>query len=266
MSVPVLKAGASGPQITRISRTRSDKNAATVTVYGPYVDLDEADPTEFVPDGLSLEKSTLSPADCGMGTLTLECISYDNPDGTGLSPIRTTFEVDMEEVVYDLEDHPSLQSNRATILAWLATDESKRVDGNDYKYTDKNGELQTVTGDKALKFCKAYMAGIKTFVRYYPVISKKSVWKNPPGLTREGRSFTGGSLPFSENCGKFDTPPISLSGFDDNNYFKGPENWVQNENKTWTHTEKWTYTPEGSTGEHAWIYEDEPTQSSGGNS
>lgn len=186
--------------------------------------------------------------------MTLNCRAYDNPSAADLAPIRTTIEVNMEEVQYDLEDHPSLASVRNTILMWLATDESKRVDGSDYKYTDKNGALKTVSGGNALKFCAAYMAGIKTFNRYYPVITKRSIWKNPPGLTRSGRSFTGGSLPFSANCGKFDTPPITLSGFAATNYFKSHESWVQNENKTWTRTEAWTYTPEGSSGSHAWIY------------
>lgn len=254
MSVPVLKAGASGPQRTKTSRSTSDKNQTIVTVEGRYTDLESADPADYVPSGLTPESSRLDPSGGGMGVLTINCILYDDSSSSSLAPIRTTIEVDMEEVQYDLEDHPSLASVRNTILMWLATDESKRVDGSTYKYTDKNGELQTVSGNNALKFCAAYMAGIKTFNRYYPVITKRSIWKNPPGLTRSGRSFTGGSLPFSSNCGKFDTPPITLSGFAATNFFKGPESWVQNENRTWTRTEKWTYTPEGSNGAHAWIY------------
>lgn len=254
MAAPILKAGASGPQQTKISKSISDKDQTVVTVEGLYSALNVADPNDYVPTGLTLESSQLSSSGDGMGVLTLNCRAYDDPSATDLAPIRTTIEVNMEEVQYDLEDHPSLASVRNTILMWLATDESKRVDGSDYKYTDKNGELQTVSGNNALKFCAAYMAGIKTFNRYYPVITKRSIWKNPPGLTRSGRSFTGGSLPFSSNCGKFDTPPITLSGFAATNFFKGPESWVQNENRTWTRTEKWTYTPEGSNGAHAWIY------------
>lgn len=32
------------------------------------------------------------------------------------------------------------------------------------------------------------------------------------------------------------------------------DSWRENGNRTWTRTEQWTYTPEGSSGDHAWIY------------
>lgn len=256
MSVPTLKAGARGPQKTKTSKSVSDKNQTVVTVEGLYTDLKSADPADYVPSGLTLENSRLEPSGGGMGVLTLSCILYDAYDASNLAPVRTTFEVGMEEVQYDLEDHPRFSDvDRNLILMWLATDETKRFNGSAFTYQDKDGRLVEIeSGDPAEDFCIAYYAGITTFVRYYPVITKKSIWKNPPGLTRSGRSFTGGSLPFSADCGKYDAPPIELQGYPSTNWFHGPMTWVQNENKTWTQTESWTYTPEGSNGQNAWIY------------
>lgn len=255
MSVPVLKAGATGPQRTKTSRSISDKNQTIVTVEGRYTDLESADPADYVPSGLTLESSRLDPSGGGMGVLTLNCMLYDDSSSSSLAPIRTTFEVGMEEVQYDLEDHPRFSdADRNTILMWLATDETERFSDGNFTYKDKDGTLVEIDDELVQDFCFAYYSGIKTFVRYYPVITKKSIWKNPPGLTMSGRSFTGGSLPFSAACGRFDTPPITLSGYPSTNWFHGPMTWVQNENKTWTQTESWTYTPEGSNGQNAWIY------------
>lgn len=248
-------AGKSGALKTSTSFSNSDKNSATVIVEGPYSAVKSAQGSigNYVPGGYTALRDTLTPEGNGLAKLVIECNKFDSGGGSDVAPIRTSFEVEMCEVQYDLEDHPHLASGRDLILKWLATDESKRVDGDDFKYTDKNGDLQTLGDEVALKFCNAYMAGIKTFNRYYPVITKISVWKNPPGLNRFGQSFSGGSPRFSY-IGTFDTPPISLSGYPQTKYFKSKDAWRQNENRTWARTEQWTFTPEGSTSQHAWIY------------
>ena len=247
-----LIAGASGPQTTGTVVSQADRRSAVVTVEGPVAALKSANLDDFIPDGYTLDSSNVTPSGDGLGKLTINCVKYES--GSSFSSIRTTFRIEMQEVQYDLEDHPFLADARNIILMWLATDEAKRVDGNSYKYTDKDGELKTVSGDKALKFCAAFMAGIKTFNRYYPVIEKISTWSNPPGLSRSGKSFTGGTPTFSSDAGKFATPPLSLSGYETANWFKSKDSWVENENHTWTRTEQWTYTPESSSGSHAWIY------------
>ena len=252
MSAAVLKAGARGPQTTGTIVSQADKRSAVVTVEGPIAALKSADPEDFVPDGYTLDTSNVTPSGDGLGKLTINCVKYE--EGTSFSAIRTTFRIEMQEVQYDLEDHPYLADARSMILKWLATDEAQRFDGNSYKYMDADGELKTVSGEKALKFCAAYMAGIKTFTRYYPVVEKISTWSNPPGLNMSGKSFSGGSPTFSSDAGKFSEPPISLNGYASTNWFKSKDSWAENENKTWTRTEQWTYTPESSSGSHAWIY------------
>ena len=255
MAAPIHKAGSNEPQVTGEVSHVADKNSTVVTVEGLYSALKSADPEDYVPDGYTLESSTCSPSGNGLGKLTVNCLKYDSGSAESFTPVRTTFRVEMQEVQYDLEDHPHLASARDTILKWLATDESKRVDGDTYKYQDADGNLQPVEDDVAIKFCAAYMAGIKTFNRYFPVVERISVWKNPPGLNQSGRSFTGGSPSFSSNVGKYDEDmPLTLSGFGADNWFKSKDSWVQNENRTWTRTEHWTYTPESSSGDHAWIY------------
>ncbi len=136
----------------------------------------------------------------------------------------------------------------------VATDEGARADGGAYRYMDAGGELQEVQEEEALKFIAAYMAGIKTFRRYYPVVEKTSLWRNPPGLNRSGRSFTGGSLPFSAGLGTFADPPVSLNGYPSGNWYKSRDSWEEGADRTWTRTEQWTYTPDGAASDHAWIY------------
>lgn len=272
MSEPILKAGVPGPIETGREITKSDKDGVTVIVEGPYRDLMALGNQQIVgyaPAGYTVVSSRLSPAGNGMGELSIACVMYDNPGASGLAPVRSTFRIKMAAVQYDLEDHPYLKGTyRDICLKWLATDEAVRVkqDGEDveYCYTDENGEPHKINDERALKFCAAYMAGIRTFNRYFPVIDKISIWKNPPGLLRSNNSFTSGSPKFSANMGRWEDPPISLNGFGSRHWFKSDDSWEENENKTWTETEQWTYTPETSNGDHSWIYQELDSGSSNG--
>jgi len=246
--------GTNAPVETKISKEVHDREAVVVEVEGLYADLDRANPANYCPGGMTVESSQVTSTGDGMGKLTVRCIKYES--GLDFQAMRTTFRVTMESVQYDLEDHPYLTDARDIIMKWLATDESKRVDGNDYKYEDKDGELVDINDQLSISFCDAYMSGIKTFNRYFPVIEKISTWKNPPGLNRNGRSFSSGSPTFSANAGTFDEPPITLNGFPSSNWFKSGDGWQENADKTWSRTEQWTYTPEGSDSDHAWIYEE----------
>ena len=262
MSAPVLKKGRGGPVETGQTRTKSDKDGVTVVVEGVCHELEMLrgqQIAQYVPSGYTFVSSRISPTGNGFGELSISCVKYDNEGASGLAPVRSTFRIKMAAVQYDLEDHPYLKGTyRDICLKWLATDEAVRVkqDGGDtkYYYTNENGDPHEINDDRALKFCAAYMAGIRTFNRYFPVIDKISIWKNPPGLLRSNNSFTSGSPKFSANMGRWDDPPISLNGFGSGHWFKSDDSWEENENKTWTETEQWTYTPEKSNGDHSWIY------------
>ena len=258
MARPQLKAGSASPGVTNIVTTTAEKNSATVEVEGTHDALSRLGSAEiaaFVPVGYAFESSQLSSTGDGMGKLTVKATLYDNPAASGLTPVRTTFRIEMLEVQYDLEDHPYLAGTyRDICLKWLATDEAVRVSGEKYYYTNENGEPHEINDARALKFIAAYMAGIKTFNRYYPVVEKISVYKNPPGLTMSGNSFTGGSPTFSEGIGTYDDPPISLNGYPSGHWFKSKDSWTEGENKAWTRTEQWTFTPQWGSDEHGWIY------------
>jgi len=246
--------GSSSPVETASVRTVADKDAVTVEVEGSYTLLAVAQPATYVPADYTYDSHTLASTGNGMGKLSVRGVKYES--GSDFSPARTTFEVDMQEVTYDLVSHPHLSEVVGICNQWIS-DGCITHDGNYYTVNAESEEEEKIDDSTAIQFCSAYSAGIRNYVRYFPVISKVSVWKNPPGLTRNGSSFTGGSLPFSDTLGTFDTPPITLSGFSANNFFKSADRWCQSENKTWTRTEQWTYTPEGSTGSHAWIYQDD---------
>ena len=266
MAAPILKAGAQGAQTTGVESVTSDKDAKTITVEGLYSDLEALTDAQIygsdstpgiVPAGYTVVTRSLIPAGKGMGKLVLNCIGYyTDASEDNWSPVRTTFHIGMEAVEYDLIDHPALSNESVHDICakWLASDEAVRFSGGNYSYTDENGNQHQIADETALKFCRAYQSGIKTFNRYYPVIEMRSIWKNPPGLTRNGRSFTGGTPAFSENMGAYNQPPITLKGYPEANWYKSHDEWTENENTTWTRLEQWTYTPEGRGGQHGWIY------------
>lgn len=255
MATAIRKLGATGALETGTTTEVADKDSKTVTLEGLVSALETEDLDSHVPSGYTRVRSVLTPTGGGMGRLAINCVKYDTATVVSAQPVRAIVEVDMEEVTYDLIDHPHLSEVRDECEKWLATDAAKRYDGENYFYTDADGELTAIGDEEALQFCAAYMAGIKTFVRYYPVIERRSVYKNPPGMTRSGRSFATGSPKFSDKCGTFDTPPVTLSGYAATNWFRGGDRWKERGDNTWELLEKWTYTPEGSGSAHAWIYE-----------
>ena len=254
MAAPVKKLGTGGGVRTGVTTEIADKNGKTVVFEGTVAELEGMSLDGKLPSGYVPVRSVLTPTGDGMGRLTVSCVAYEEATVENSQPVRTAIEIEMEEVTYDLVDHPYLAAVRETCRKWLSTDEAKRVVGEKYYYTDETGTEVEVENATALKFCKAYMAGIKSFVRYFPVIVKNSIYKNPPGLVRIGRSFTGGSPKFSDSCGTFDSPPVSLNGYPSTNWFKGGDRWRERGDTTWELQEKWTYTPDGSSSQHAWIY------------
>ena len=273
MAEPVLKAiraGAKGPPFhvkTAVAET-DGKIAKTFTFEGDWAAVAAANgETEavaaVVTDGHHVESVRREPDGDGMGKLVIDAV-YDPIDVPApAEAVRTTLRIAMEEVQYDLEDHPDLASERETILKWLATDEAVRSDGGAYYWQSPDGAKHAIVGAKALQFIAAYMAGIKQFVRYYPVVERISTWKKPPGMTQNGRSYTGGTPKFSSGLGGYNDPPVALAGYPAGNWFKSGDGWEQNMNRTWTRKEQWTYTPESKTSAHSWIYNTLGTVSDG---
>lgn len=241
-------------------KTDADHDSDVIEVMGTSAAIALVDPASFVPGGYTLDTAIVAKNGDGMARLTVRATRYGEGDES-LVPKRVTFKIDMVETQYELQDHPLFagEAVKAMILAWLATDDRRKTMTRGqvvfYTYDDENGASQEIKDNTVIKFCAAFFAGIKTFVRYYPVIEKISILSRPSGMVMSGASFTGGSPAFATDLGRYSEPPLSLNGYPDKNWFKSGDNYQQQENRTWTRTEQWTYTPDGSDGPHAWIYD-----------
>ncbi len=257
-------AGATGAVQTSKSVRIAAKNGCTVVVEGPYAELEVIVPDQgtghagcsFCPDGMYVESATLDPDGSGGGKLVISCLSIgDDSQQNPAAPTRVTYTIEMVETQYELKDHPKLEAGREEILKWLATDEKLRVFGQTYRYMGADGELNNVSTAAGKKFCAAYMHGIQNFVRYYPVVTKTSYYRRVPGLTLDGLTVTGGAPAFSSVIGTFSVPGITLSGYDNTGWFKTKDGWQQAGDLTWTRSEQWTWSPDGSNSDYAWIYD-----------
>lgn len=278
-------AGETDPFVTSRGVERSDRDSTIVEVTGRYIDLKTQIPAKgstgnFVPEGYVCQSANLQSTGDGMGVLRISCTNYGEADISTL-PERTTFSVDMVEVQQDLQCHPKIKGDKDALgqaLKWLATEEKWRFnpEGDEqemadpknakYRYADADWDgtetgLKIVTATNAQKFCAAWVDGIHTFNRYYPIVVKRGTYKRLPGASMSGASTTGGTVPFTSSAGKFEVPPLHLNGWKKaGHWFKGKDTWEQNADTTWTRTEQWIYTPVTT---HNWIYDDiDPTEDS----
>lgn len=253
-------AGSSNPVVTGETIRKTSKDGCVVTVNGVNASLRTLQPApgtghagcSVIPEGYLCESSEVSG-----DRLTINCMAIgEDSEQNPAAPFRVTYQVDMVATEYELKDHPSLVPGKSEILAWLATEDAKRYDGQNFKYADADGELQTVSNQFAEKFCKAYVAGITRFTRYFPVIRKISYYRRVPGLTMDGISVTGGSPAFSGAIGTWNHDHgLALDGFAESGWFKSGDSWQQGTDNIWTRNEEWTWAPDGSDSDHSWIYE-----------
>lgn len=250
-----LVLGQSLPVETNQIVERAEKIGVTVVLEGRYSDLQNVVPASYSPGGnFTFENSRLSANGDGTGTMEIKFHDSGNDE---LSATRTTYRVDMAEVSYELQDHPDLKGaeTQKEIAAWLATEPAKRVDDKGaYQYEDADGQIQPVGDAGALKFCAAFDDGIKNFLRFYPVIERITYWKRPPGMFVSAASGSMSGSPSFSAAGGWSTPPITLNGYSDSNYFKSKDSWTQGADQKWTRVEQWTWTPDGPNGSHGWIY------------
>lgn len=256
--------------VTGQSESHSDRDTLVITMQGPYAAFTGHVPVQgnthtdftYIPDGCYVESSKLDSDGKGGATLTVNCVvpgadSQQYP----AAPSKVTYRIEMAEEQTDLVAHPSLASVTDICLKWLATDDKKKTNSSgDYQYDSGDGELIEITDTLAIRFCQAWMHGIKTYNRYFPVVEKISEYKRVPGLSMSGASITSGTAAFSSNIGTWNTPGITLAGYAATGFFKSKDSWVQNANSSWTRTEQWVWTPDGSSSAYGWIY----NSSSGG--
>lgn len=262
-------AGSQNPLKTVSRKSESTNSETFVEISGPYATVADMQPKygdgseQFpqCPTGFTVAGSTLTPDGRGGAVLSVRCVDYTNQTvSSSVVPVKTVYSIEMVATVYELKQHPTLTADAATvkmIALWLGSPISVQYAGaTGFSYNDESGQTQQVpSGSNAHKFCAAYTAGITTFTRYYPVIVKTSIWKSLPGATMVGNSQTGGTISqFSAGIGTWDTPDITLNGYASTNWFKSGDRWNQNQDQTYTRNEQWTYSPDGSSGAHGWIY------------
>lgn len=256
---------------TRVRKSNGDANTIVVTIEGPYSALEDLVPVQgatnsdlsYIPAGCYVQNATLTGDQTGLGEITITCINPGASEGsedTG-DVTEITYRVEMVEEQTDLIAHPTIAASETTVsicLKWLATDDKNKINqqGNGYQYDEGDGETFTPISDSnAIKFCQAWMHGIKTYNRYYPVIEKISICKRVPGLTADGAQITGGTADFSADIGKWNEPDINLQGYASTGYFKSKDSWQSLANRSWQRTEQWVWTPDGEGSQYGWIYQ-----------
>lgn len=261
---------------TGLGKRRGDTDSLVITIEGPQATMESLVPAQgathadfaYIPTGCYVQNASLSSDGRGKGTITINCVDPGaDSEQTPTTPTKITYRLTMAEEQTDLIAHPVITANATVVrdcLAWLATDDSKKVDENGgYQYIESDGTSYTpITDATAIKFCDAWMHGIKTFNRYFPVVEKISTYKRVPGLSLTGATITGGTVStanFGGNIGTWNVPAITLAGFASTGFFKSKYDWTQNAKSSWTLTEQWVWTPDGSASQYGWIY-----QSSGG--
>lgn len=257
---------------TGLGKRRGDTDAFVITIEGPVAALEDLVPAQgathadfaYIPEDCYVQSSSFS-SDRGKGIITINCVDPGaDSEQTPATPTKITYRLTMAEEQTDLIAHPVITASTTVVricLAWLATDDSKKVDENgNYQYVESDGTTYTPISDTtAIKFCDAWMHGIKTFNRYFPVVEKISTYKRVPGLTLTGATITGGTVSaanFGGNIGTWNTPAITLSGFASTGFFKSKYDWTQNAKSSWTLNEQWAWTPDGSASAYGWIYQD----------
>ena len=254
MSIRLI-AGQPGAVTTGDSRSNGEQNVRTITVEGPYSEIEDIDLDQYVPRNCNLVNSNLEDDGNGFGKWTLTCESNET-EYDGSSPYKVSWKIDMSEVQKDLKMHPSVVDDRATIERWLATDPGKRIDENGYpQWVDENDQPHKIEeGTGAWKYADAYMRGIESYVVHYPVVEKISYYRSIPGCTTYKGTVTGGNAQFSRNIDMWDSPGITLAGYDDNGWLKSGDGYQQDGGKSWVRTEQWTWTPDGRSSPTGWIY------------
>lgn len=266
--------GVAAGVVSGVGKQLGDAYTQTVIVTGPLSVLENAVPAQgdgstvcpWVPNGFFVHTARLTSQN-GEGTITIECINpgADSAE-TPASPILIQYQILMVEVQMDLIAHEKITANPSAVdecLKWLATDEAARINGEIFVWEAANGERGMVSIPEAVLFCKAWVHGIRTYNRYYPVIDKQSTFRRVPGLSMNGASVSGGKAKFSADIGTFSPPDIQLDGYAQTGFFKSGDEYRQS-GKTFTRSEQWTWTPDGSDSDYAWIYTPVENNNNGG--
>ena len=248
---------------TGASTVRSDDgDSSVIYVEGPLSVLENiSDPSSFVPSGMELVGSRIDPTDNGFGRMSVTCKDIGDGSSASFGATHVTWRIDFLERQLPLQQHPDIpKADRAEIYKWLATDTLKRFnpDNDAPQWVDENGKATPLAQPYAIKFANCYLRCVETFISHVPVVQKISTYKRLPGADMNKTSTTGGTAsqitPWS-TLDTFNTPGLTLDGYDDDGWFKSGDSYVQGQDQKWTRTEEWIWTPDYADEDISWIYE-----------
>lgn len=276
--------------------TRFAEKTMTSEVVGDYDDLvdvlriREIAPAAFFPTikgefNWYIKSVEITREDANTGIAKVVLVNC--PNGPS-KPYSWEWSIGIEEVSMKLISHPRYRDNikaQNTIQRWEETDPQWRVRAKssegtvayDYCYMarsqdesgasaegaerydpdDDSSPFVVVITDEVIKdYCSAVLAGIETYNKYLPVVTKTSNYLKVPGADydEDGRC-EGGVVTGFEGIGKFDTPDLTAEGYpgQGNNWFKSKDSYSINTDGSATRTESWTYTDDTR---FSWIYEE----------
>ena len=258
-----------GYPLTTRTWTRADTNTLEVEAQGDYDTLDGFGIKPGVWFGGGSEKLGIAPNfgvksasltrdDGGIATLRISLVKISFPS----SPFSTTYDIDMQVDQRDLKGHPYIvaggNTTRNQINLWIQGGQLWKPSLGPYylaqgSASEPLGVETALTDERAIKYANAVIAGLESYGVYLPVVTKTSNYINLPGTVDAG--VTPKTVSYDDKCGKFEIPPITLSGYPRSrlHWFKSSDKLTRSNDGSWQRTESWTYTDRT---EHSWIYEE----------
>lgn len=280
---------------TSRSLQRADNCTVEIQVVGDYNDLEDLILTKGVGEdasslctfaggdvlsGYKIKTLSVAREEGAIGVLSASLVKARSLS----DPYHITYTIEMLEDQRDLLRHPLFRTDVEAfkiIRLWNDTPIAKRVQysnnnpmedkffyeelvkninpGESGGQTDGWGlQLKEIVNQVALKYCRAFVAGIERFNVYLPVITKTSLYlKQPPGGSQNTDTHElSGTLNFSTGIGKWDSSfGFTLKGYEDTQtqgWFKNTDGYTQNSDGTWQRNEQWTFSDAKT---HSWIYE-----------
>lgn len=210
-------------------RTRAKLDSFLLVKIGKYAALEAIQPQygDEPLTGYIVESSVLTPRRGLMGELRIQLVEKDISVGTRpLGALKSTFEIDMAQLEKPIMSKPVFSGYAPQIDLWRNASAELR---SQYKYLDADGAEQTLSGE-ALTAARLILKGTESYLCFYPVVMRTSIYK---------------ARPTPADYGKICTPPITAPGAWV--YLKTSDRIMQQTDRNYVRTEQWTGADEWST-------------------
>ena len=197
-------------------------------------------------------------ADCGVLTLEVKGKSSTTSTSSGSStnPIRDQWSLksvrnDVSVLAYCSES-PS-GPNRAAIERWMR--EPDPALASNFKYRDTDGNEVDIAEDpmttNSVDLIRKLMKGTERVIRFYPQITRRRLYYNPPADTFQGLSYVG-APPYS--AGAVTLAPDGISAvISAHEWLKVQDDCDEQQDGKWMRTESWIgILKDDSSEQHAW--------------